>query len=51
MKDFLSSCFYDGMSLSEAVKLTNSCFGKQLTEKQIQSVKEEIEKCTNEEWK
>ncbi len=50
MKQLLISCFYDGMSVSEAVAFISRCYQETPTPRQIQNAKKTIKACTGIDW-
>lgn len=50
MQDLLKRCFYDGMTVMEAVKFIEKSYEKKVTEKSIKIAKENIKKVSNVDW-
>jgi uncharacterized protein YpuA (DUF1002 family) len=51
MKDLLISCYYDRMSLKEAISFVENSYGECPTERQINSAVKSIKDCTNIDWR
>lgn len=43
-------CYYDGMTLAQAVNFIERYYNSTPSEKQIEKVKSEIKSCLNKEW-
>lgn len=50
MKNLLMNCYYDGMTIKEAIDFIGRCYWEVPTEKQIENAKRIIKDCTNKEW-
>jgi len=50
MQELLKRCFYDKMTVTEAVKFIEKSYGKKVTEKSIKTAKENIKACSNIDW-
>lgn len=51
MKDKLMLCFYDGMNLTDAIKLLESSYNKKLSKRTIESAIADIKKYNGTEWR
>lgn len=51
MKDVLLNCFYDGMSVQDAVKFIESSYCKTPSDRIIEKAKTEIKQFSNSDWK
>lgn len=51
MKNALKSCYFDGMTLQQAIEFLTRCYGEVPSEKLIANVKKSIESSTKKEWK
>jgi ABC-type multidrug transport system ATPase subunit len=45
------NCFFDGMTVEEAVAFISRCYGETPTERQIKNAQKAIKDCTGKEWK
>ena len=50
MSDQLNRCYYEGMSLSEAVKMLESSYGTKISDRVIKNAKAKILKQNNQIW-
>ena len=50
MQDLLKRCFYDKMTVTEAVKFIEKSYSKKVTEKQVETAKANIKKVSNIDW-
>lgn len=50
MRDLLNRCYYEGMSIKEAIKFIETAYNKKVTEKSIKIAKANIKSCSNVEW-
>ena len=50
MKDILNFCYYEGMTLKDAIRFVESSYNKKVTNATIKKVIEEIKKCTGKVW-
>jgi len=51
MKNLLINCFYDGMTLGEAIIFIKRCYQEAPTEKQIASAQKIIKESAGIDWK
>lgn len=51
MKDLLSRCYYDGMTVTEAVDFISRCYGEAPTAKQVEKTQAIIKSCNGQDWK
>ena len=51
MKNMLINCYYEGMSVSEAVNFLEASYHKTVLQKSIDLAVKEIKNFTNKEWK
>jgi hypothetical protein len=50
MQDLLKRCYYDGMTVMEAVQFIERAYNKKITEKSIKIAKANIKSLTNIDW-
>ena len=50
MKDILNFCYYEGMTLKNAISFIESSYNKKVNNSTIKKVCEEIKKCTGKVW-
>jgi transposase len=50
MSDQLNRCYYEGMSVSEAVKMLESSYGTKISDRVIKNAKAKILKQNNQIW-
>lgn len=50
MKDYLLSCYFDKMSVKEAVDFVQRGMGVKVSKKVLDQVKKTIKECTGKDW-
>ena len=50
MVNLLTNCFYDGMTLGEAVSFIKRCYSETPTERHIKAAQKSIKECTGKDW-
>ena len=50
MQDLLNRCYYDGMTVMEAVQFIERAYNKKITEKSIKIAKANIKASSNIDW-
>lgn len=51
MKNLLINCFYDGMTLGQAIAYIERCYTETPTDRQIKLAQNSIKACTGKEWR